>query len=65
MQAVRKRGLLTLAGLFHLIYTGVMSLSKVMTVFHAREMQDDTEGTGRNREEKKSNRIQQQKNYFP
>lgn len=51
MQAVKKTELLTLAGIFDLIYTGVMWLSKVMTVFHTREMQDDTHSTGRNREE--------------
>lgn len=45
--------LLTLAGIFNLICTGVTWLSEVMTVFHARETQDDTDSTGRNRGEKK------------
>jgi len=52
-----KRDLSTLARIFGLIYTGVMWLSKVMTVFYTREMQGDTGSTGRSREEK-NNRIQ-------
>jgi len=57
VQAVMKRDLSTLARIFGLIYTGVMWLSKVMTVFYTREMQGDTGSTGRSREEK-NNRIQ-------
>lgn len=53
MPAVVKIKLLTLAGTFDLIYTGVMRFSKVMTLFHAREMQDDTDSLGKNRDERR------------
>lgn len=53
MPAFVKTKLLPLAGTFDLIYTGVMRFSKVMTFLHAREMKDDTDSLGKNRDERR------------
>lgn len=48
-----KTKLLALAGTFDFIYTGVMRFSKVMTLLHAREMQDDLDGLGTTKDERR------------